>query len=87
MDAKQLEDALTAIANKAQSLRDAGVVGRVSIGDVSFEVASAEPSAPVVVEHDEPSNPVDDPETYGGYIPRRRAPAAPVDAQFDDDKE
>jgi hypothetical protein len=79
MTAKDLEDTLAAIATKAQALRDAGVVGPVTIGDVSFELARSEAPAPTIsplpgeqgppVEH---GNLLDDPATYGGDIPRRR---------------
>ncbi len=88
MDAKQLEETLAAIANKAKSLRDAGVVGRVSIGDVSFDLTDAQPAAamtPVVTTQDDGSgNALDDPETYGGYIPQPRGAQRPPE---DDEQE
>ncbi len=82
MDAKQLDETLTTIANRAKALRDSGVVGRVSVGDVSFDLASPEPvpAVPVMATQDNIGSPLDDPDTYGGHLPQRRgAPLPPPD--------
>lgn len=75
---------LTAIAGKAASLRDAGIVGRVSIGDVNFELGRVDPApAPMVAPQDDGrGNAIDDPATYGGHVPEppwRRAEHPPQD--------
>jgi hypothetical protein len=69
MTAKDLEDTLAAIATKAKALRDAGVVGPVTIGDISFELARSEAPAPAYrrcrvskVRRSSMSNLLDDPE-------------------------
>jgi hypothetical protein len=86
MTAKQLAETLTTIAEKAKALREAGVVGRVQIGDVSFEVGELEQPAPV--QTTQPSNGAhstdafEDPDTYGGYVPTRRRPE---EQQFEDE--
>lgn len=83
MDAKQLEETLAAIASKAKALRDAGVVGRLEIGEITFELAAVEPPRPVLV--DAPvsgrGNAFEEPNTFGvdvdDDIPRRKkAPRA-----------
>jgi hypothetical protein len=76
MTGKQLEEHLTTIAAKAKALRDAGVVGRLTIGDVSFELADVMlPPAPQ--QGGEQSNPIDDADTFGGTMPERKGPIMP----------
>jgi hypothetical protein len=68
MSPDDLDKTLAAIALRAPALRDAGVTGRVTIGDIVFEL-----DAPVPVP--QPTSdlpPVDDPDTYGGEMPQRR---------------
>ena len=74
MTTKELAETLSTIADKAKALRDAGVVGRVSIGDVSFELAEdvLEPIPAIPPVDVGRGSALDDPDTYGGYIPRRR---------------
>lgn len=81
MTAKDLEDTLAAIANKAKALREAGVRGAVSIGDVHFVLADDVPpidaaaGGPILATlQEERFAPIDDPDTYGGVIPTRRKP-------------
>lgn len=77
MTAKELDEALAAIARRAKDLREAGVVGQVSIGEIEFELAASEPAQPVMVQPGDESrgSPLDDPATFGGDdIPRRRQP-------------
>lgn len=75
MTGKQLEEHLTTIAAKAKALRDAGVVGRVTIGDVSFELADVlPPPAPQSVDD---QRALDDPDTFGGAMPERKGPIMP----------
>jgi hypothetical protein len=75
MTGKELDDALGAIAKRAKDLRDAGVTGRISIGDVAFELSDPEPSPALAQSADESrGSPIDDPETFGGYLPSRRRP-------------
>lgn len=76
MTAKDLDEQLKTIAARAKELRDAGVIGRVTIGDIKFELVGAEPPAPAS-QHDEPTNPIDDPETYGGHLPQPRWASRP----------
>lgn len=82
MTAKQLEEHLDAIAKKAKNLRDAGVTGRVTIGDISFELAEAAEPGPTQAPAAEPANPLDDRDTYGGRMPRRRG-APPTEEDED----
>ena len=70
-----LEEALTLIVRKAKELRDAGVVGRVFVGDVNFELAPSEP--PNVIETPVSTDPLEDKDTFGGKIPRRRGYEGP----------
>jgi len=77
--AKILEEVLITIARQALALREAGVVGRVTVGEVSFDLAGAEPP-PVALPQpadDGQGNPLDDPDTYGGQVPRRRGADQP----------
>lgn len=79
MNPKDLEDTLAAIAGKAKALREAGVSGPVTIGDVSFELDGPEPAAPVMAQPQEQDlPPIDDPETYGGFVPHRRRRGEPA---------
>lgn len=79
MSAKDLDEQLKTIAARAKELRDAGVTGRIKIGDVSFELVGADP-APPPAQDEEPKNPLDDADTYGGYIPQPRWAARPREA-------
>ena len=77
MTATELADTLTTIANQTKSLRDAGVVGRVEIVGVAiFEIGEALAQA-APTQAAAPQNPIDDPDTYGGYIPQRRVIVEP----------
>lgn len=81
--AKELDETLATIVKQAKALREAGVTGRVSVGLISFELASAEPpAAPAATTEqavEEEPNPLDDGATYGGYVPtRRRRDVRPV---------
>lgn len=89
MTGKQLEEHLTVIAAKAKGLRDAGVVGRVTIGDVSFELAEVIVQQQPTGEQQEHTNPLDDPATYGGQMPQPRVlrPPQPPHSNHDDDEE
>lgn len=74
MTAKDLEDTLAAIASKAKAMREAGVVGTVTIGDVSFVLDGPEQQAPVMTAPQAPElAAIDDPITYGmTEMPTRR---------------
>lgn len=75
MTAKELEETLTTIATKAKALREAGVVGRVTIGDISFALEGGVQPLPVPTQEqadDEPTGDLDDPDTFGGQMPHRR---------------
>ena len=80
-----LEETLALIAKKAKDLRDAGVVGRVIVADVSFELAPNEPPAAAIVDDTPPTDPLDDKDTFGGRIPRRRGSDRPQEPQELDD--
>lgn len=87
MTAAELAEQLTVIAGQTKALRDSGVIGRVNVGDVSFEIgealAPAEPNQEAA-----PSNPLDDPDTFGGHIPQRRVRSektTPASTEDDDD--
>lgn len=89
MTAKQLEETLTTIATAAKSLRDAGVTGLVTVGDVSFSVEASE-AVPAAATHAAPATPefgsaLDDPDTFGGYVPQPRKALQPPDN--DDEQE
>ena len=91
MTAKDLGETLAVIADKAKALRDAGVVGRVTVDGVSFEVGElvareATGAAPATNENEAPANVLDDPDLYGGFVPQRRAaPTFPQSSPNDDD--
>jgi hypothetical protein len=73
-----VKDTLSAIVESAKALREAGVVGRVQIGDVSFELAL--PASDIrTVQDGSDGDPLNDPATYGGFIPRRRMPEPAAD--------
>ena len=74
-----LEETLALSAKKAKDLRDAGVVGRVIVADVSFELAPSEPPAAAIVDDAPSTDPLDDKDTFGGQIPRRRGHEGPQD--------
>jgi hypothetical protein len=62
---------------KAKALREAGVVGRVQIGDVSFEVGQLEHPAALACRAARSRGRAaptcfEDPDTFGGYVPTRR---------------
>jgi hypothetical protein len=62
------------IIESAPKLRDAGVVGRVELtGVASFELAA--PAPPDLADDDDVAGDeldvLDDPDTYGGRVPRR----------------
>jgi hypothetical protein len=76
MKAKDLEEQLATIAAKAKALRDAGVVGRVTIGDVSFELADIIPT-PLPQSDTDQGSALDDPDSYGGSVPERKGPIMP----------
>jgi hypothetical protein len=76
MKAKDLEEQLATIAAKAKALRDAGVVGRVTIGDVSFELADIIPT-PMPQSGDQQQSALDDGDTFGGSVPERKGPIMP----------
>jgi hypothetical protein len=68
MSPDDLDKTLAAIALRARDLREAGVTGRVTIGDIVFEL-----DAPVPVQPSQPEpDPLDDPTTFGGEMPQRR---------------
>lgn len=91
MTAKDLDDQLAAIARHAKPLRDAGVVGRVTIGDVAFELDTPEPqAAPVAVRMPDKveSDPLKDPDTFGtDGVPQRRKPFSNDAARAEFEKE
>lgn len=75
MTAKDLDDTLVTIAKRAKDLREAGVFGHVTVGDVEFDVASPEPVLPLVIQRSGPEepSPLDDAATYGSdEVPKRR---------------
>ena len=78
MSPEDLDKALAAIAANAKTLRDAGVVGRVTIDAVSFELADTMHLQPM---QQQPEHVLDDPETFGGFIPQRRMPLGPSDPE------
>ncbi len=69
---QELEATLAIIAAKAKPLRDAGIMGRVSVGDVHFDLTGESPLVPLPQGTEEPANPIDDADTYGGEMPRRK---------------
>lgn len=74
MTAKDLDDTLKTIAANAKALRDAGVVGQVTIGEVTFCLEGGGPPPMPLGERqdDEPTGDLDDPDTFGGQMPQRR---------------
>jgi hypothetical protein len=77
MLAKDLDDTLKTIAARAKELRDAGVVGRVTIGDIAFELDAPEPQPAVTVQLSDKGevDPLKDPDTFGtDGVPKRRKP-------------
>lgn len=85
MTTKDLDEALTTIAAKAKALRDAGVIGRVTIGEISFDLSDATPSAVTLSRDGVESDPIDDGATFGAErVPQPKWAARPRD---DEDKE
>lgn len=84
MTANELAEKLTTIADKAKALRDAGVVGRVSVDGVSFELADNAPAPTLTAQHDDSLADIDHPDTYGGFIPQRRRGFGEESATDDD---
>jgi hypothetical protein len=91
MTNKQLEETLATLAAKAKDLRQAGVT-RVAIGDIELELAEPEPPpAPPPVDERQPKSEddgrrrsaIDDPDTFGGEIPRRRGAPRVVEHEED----
>ena len=88
MTAQELAEKLKTIADVAPALRDAGVLGRVIVDGVAFEVCEAAVAAPLTDQSGEPpTNPLDDPDLYGGHVPQRRRPReeAPRETVEDDE--
>jgi hypothetical protein len=73
MNAKDLGETLKALIASGKELREAGYV-RIEIGEVKLELAKpdAPQLVPVTAGVSEDSNPIDDPDTYGGELPQRR---------------
>lgn len=86
MTTDELEARLKLIARCAPDLRKAGVTGKVAIGEVQFELAPFEPDpAPQdkTTTTGKPDDPLRDPDTFGGYVPRRRGEPDPSDEDED----
>lgn len=85
MTAKDLGEQLDMIAGKTPALRAAGVIGLVTIGDVSFVVGDVANTATTTNEAGPPASALDDPDTFGGFIPQRRVPKPTVEDDATDD--
>ena len=85
MTPDQLDKTLSTIAARAKELRDAGVTGRIQVGDIAFDLGGGEPPSVPAHPEQEPANPLDDPATFGGRMPqprwRDRPPAGPDDEE------
>lgn len=73
-----MREVLTLVAEKAPALRTAGVL-ELELGELAFTLAPSEPALPtgtqeggddMGIDDDRPSNPLDDPRTFG----RKKAP-------------
>ncbi len=75
MTAKELAEKLTAIAEAAPVLRAAGVLGRVEVaGEIAFDVCEVITPGAVQQANEPPVHVLDDRETFGGELPRRKRP-------------
>jgi len=73
---EDLDKTLRAIAVNAKALREAGVYGRVTIGDITFELDAPTAAVEVTRQPDKiESDPLNDPATYGAdSVPQRKRP-------------
>lgn len=86
--ADELEKTLTVIAAKAKSLREAGIFGRLTIGDVAFDLSDVAEPGPAAATAPEPSStdPFNDPDTYAsGHVPTRRVVGRPLGPSDDEE--
>ncbi len=74
MTAKELAEKLTAIADAAPVLRAAGVLGRVEVEGTAFDVCEVASPASGQATPEHAGDPLLDPETFGGELPRRKRP-------------
>src|SRR5690348_13962038 len=76
-DVSKLDEALTLIAAKAKALREAGV-SKLELLGIALELLPDDPPASLPTPEtrndgeEAPVDPLDDPETFGGALPRRR---------------
>lgn len=69
-----LAETLDVVVRKADELREKGVL-EIECDGLRLKLAPAAAAAPVAVtteDEDEPVNPLDDPDTFGGQLPTRR---------------
>ncbi len=87
MTAQELAEKLKAIAEAAPALRAAGVLGRVEVDGAAFEVCEVAAPEQVQAMPEHAGSPLDDPELYGGHLPKRRRPReeAPPETVEDDE--
>jgi hypothetical protein len=82
MTNEDLDARLKLIAKAAPDLRKAGVTS-LAIGDIELELAPpdplVEPATTSTATPDHPYDPLQDPATYGGELPRRRGEQPPKD--------
>jgi hypothetical protein len=88
--ANDLDETLATIERRAKGLRDAGVIGRVTIGDITFELDALEPAPLMPLQQSAPQekDPLDDGDTFGtGAVPKRRKPLShdAARAEFEED--
>ncbi len=87
MTAKELAEKLTAIAEAAPVLRAAGVLGRVEVDGAAFDVCEVASPTAGHASPEHQGNVLDDPDMYGGELPKRRRPReeAPPETVEDDE--
>ncbi len=77
MAVNELDESLATIAKHALALRSAGVTS-VSVGPVKFDIDRIDPPQTITTTAGQDNatasdlDPLDDPRTYGGSIPRRK---------------
>jgi hypothetical protein len=82
MKRDDFEAICSAIVKHAPDLRAAGVL-ELEIGDVKLTLAEPEPEVPDDLDDEKPAlvKPLDDPDTFGGHVPRFQRPQRRINVE------
>lgn len=72
MNPQQFDEILKSIVANAKGLRESGISGRVVVFGVEFNLTEPEPLMPVQPSTNSDIDPLNDEDTFGGEMPRRR---------------